>query len=455
MTARNPKPANDKPLAAAVRAMGGYATVASIGATNLIMVLSTFVVWKLAILNWGAEQLGDYLVARRVINVVQLPLICITQLGLVRFGAIAVAQRDTLRIRCLQVSSVVLAVVLSLSVLFVMNAWPELCEQGLFGMSGHQSLVTAISVAIAGMLLHSVVWSQLWVHGSVHRASLLQMAVLTTPAIWMFLWPSLDVSRTVLATGLTWVLVHAVLIVIQLKGSFQSMLPLAEIRQATRQLLQFGLPRVPGGVSAAALFSVPVILAAHDQDALAATYVGTGVALLTMTATMIKPFTLAVLSTASKMLATNDAAVLRRAVIQFGVVGGALATLFVVVVQLLLPGLLTWYLGDEFLAGISVLRILLFAILPYSLFILLRDFLDAMDVRPINTRNLLIALTVFLAIGIAGDGPVQIALALTAALSILAVLSIVDAAQALRRVTSTTATTDAPSLANGEARYAA
>jgi hypothetical protein len=170
------------------------------------------------------------------------------------------------------------------------------------------------------------------------------MAVFVSPVLWLVAWPTLGVSEAILATGLTWIVLHVAILTRQLGSIELRSLQPAAVGAAMGQLLRYGGPRVPGGIAAAALFSLPVILAARGNDLLAATYIGTGVSLLTMTAMLIKPFTLAVLSTASQMLATNDLHVLRRAVIQYGVVGGLAAAVVVGLAEWMLPTVLagTW-----------------------------------------------------------------------------------------------------------------
>jgi hypothetical protein len=82
---------------------------------------------------------------------------------------------------------------------------------------------------------------------------------------------------------------------------------------------------------------------------------------------------------------------------------------------------------------------LLLAVFPYSIYVLLRDFLDAIDERAYNTRNLVIALGAFLAIAVPSESCSRIAQALTFTLALLAVLTIVEVVRALERIGRATA----------------
>jgi O-antigen/teichoic acid export membrane protein len=55
------------------------------------------------------------------------------------------------------------------------------------------------------------------------------------------------------------------------------------------------------------------------------------------------------------------------------------------------PLILLW-LGPQYTDAVAIVRILLIAVIPYTAFVMLRSIIDAVEVRAINTLNLLMAL---------------------------------------------------------------
>ncbi len=423
---------------AARHAMGGTSTVMMMIVTHVVMVLSTVVVWKLAVLNWGTDQLGEYLLARRVINVIQFPLICVTQLGLIRFGSMAWARNDLHQSHAWNASATLIAAALSVVSLACLNANPELWAYWLFGIPGGAALVRSSSIAVVGMLMFSVAWSQYWARMSVVAACVLQMLVLVAAPLLLLLRPDLNVSQAVLALGLVWIVISGAAILLQLSNLRTIRLQWPAIRAASLQLVRYGLPRTPGGLAAAALFSVPVIMATRDGNLQAATFMGTGISLLSMTATLIKPFTQAVLPTASRMLAARDLNALRSAITTFAFVGLSIALIVVAAAAVVLPPALVSYLGPEFLQATGLIRVLLLSVAPFTMFVLLRDFLDALDDRPLNARNQILSLVAFFVIAYPGGGSIRIAAALSAAMLLLAILTVGDVYRVLAHLTKST-----------------
>src|SRR4029453_4844619 len=86
------------------------------------------------------------------------------------------------------------------------------------------------------------------------------------------------------------------------------------------------------------------------------------------------------------------------------------------------------WLGERYLPGTPIIRIVLVAAVPYLGYTMLRAVIDALDERAMNTRNMLWALCITLAasvvLGLAGLGGLGLAIAGTLGLLVLGVLSV-------------------------------
>ena len=98
----------------------------------------------------------------------------------------------------------------------------------------------------------------------------------------------------------------------------------------------------------------------------------------------------------------------------------------VIVGELLIPPFVGWYFGKDFLPAIPIFRACLLGAIPYVVYVLLRNVLDALEVRAVNSRNLIISLAVLMTLCVLNPEIMSMALSLLAALTLLSILSLRD-----------------------------
>lgn len=212
------------------------------------------------------------------------------------------------------------------------------------------------------------------------------------------------------------------------------------VRKSIRAVGRFALPRVPSGVNLGALLAVGPVLAPYAGSLREAGYLVAGQALVRVVEVGTSAIGVVLLPKAASLMARGDRAFLRDRV-------GDMLTLVVHLGVFLLIQLLLWadvitvvWLGPEFRPAIWIIRVLLLGVVPYLAYALLRSVIDAIDMRPINTRYTTIALLVTVAgsvlVMLLGAGGIGLAAAGTVGLWVLGGLSTryLVRALAIRRV---------------------
>jgi O-antigen/teichoic acid export membrane protein len=166
------------------------------------------------------------------------------------------------------------------------------------------------------------------------------------------------------------------------------------MRQHLGVLLRFGLPRVPGEFALVGLFAIPSLLAVRAHGVIEAGQFSAALSVLTMAAGTFAPVGLVVLPRASAQVATGDLAGLRHLVLRILGGGILLAAIGVAIGEILIPPFIRWYFGEAFLPAVPYFRAVLLGAIPYAVYILMRSILDALDVRAVNSRNLIVTLCV-------------------------------------------------------------
>ena len=170
---------------------------------------------------------------------------------------------------------------------------------------------------------------------------------------------------------------------------------LRHIKPYARELLRYGVGRVPGQFGTGAFLSLGPLVATHYVSMIKVGYLLLGVNFLTVMGYTTEPVGVLLLSKLSAMLgrdrmadARSSLPYLMRALMDTSVFA---ALQLVVFADLLIRA----WVGARFLEALNVTRILLLAVPPYLFFMVLRCCIDAATPKARNTQNVLISLACF------------------------------------------------------------
>jgi O-antigen/teichoic acid export membrane protein len=168
-----------------------------------------------------------------------------------------------------------------------------------------------------------------------------------------------------------------------------------------RQLLTYGIARIPGDFGMAGLLALGPVLASHYVNMTQNSYLLLGITCLSMAGIAFSPVGIVLLARISHLLGAGRVGAvneyvghMRSAVLQLS---------FVVAVQGLVFArpLVLWWLGPSSVAGVPVIRVVMLAIPAYMYFLALRSVVDAASEVAYNARNVLITLAVLMALSAA------------------------------------------------------
>jgi O-antigen/teichoic acid export membrane protein len=228
------------------------------------------------------------------------------------------------------------------------------------------------------------------------------------------------------ATGAGWLVVSGIAFV-HVMYRERAQWPGAEsMREHLRVLLRFGLPRIPGEFALVGLFAIPSLIAVRAHGVIEAGQFSAALTMLTIASGAFAPVGLVLLPRASAQAATGDLAGLRTLVLKILAGGILLATLGVLVAEALIPPFIRWYFGTAFLPAIPIFRACILGTVPYVVYILMRSILDALDVKAVNSRNLIITLVVTVALCLINSSVIWMSFGIVASLTLLGALTIRD-----------------------------
>lgn len=401
--------------------------------TEVMVTLAGVLLLKFAASMLGPLGFGEYALGRRVVSLLYLPLIMGLGVAAPRYIAIARAQiSNQYRESSFAFAMLTAGFLPTLIVVLAVNVAPSMASRIIFGSASLAHMIPPASLALAGITLHGMIYSIHRGRSEMGIANALQLTNLGIAPLLAFFIGDRTAAQTLLITGALCLSVSALALVHLVYTERHDWHGTASVREHLRVLLGFGLPRVPGEFALVGLFALPALIAVRTQGVVLAGQFSAAMSLLTIASGSFAPVGLVVLPRASAMAAASDLAGVRHLVIRILFGGAALATIGVVIGELIIPPFVHWYFGPAFVAAIPLFRTCLLGTIPYAIHVLMRSILDALDVRAINARNLIVSVSVLVVLCLVRSEIIWMAWSLVASLALLAVLTLRDVYLRLR-----------------------
>ncbi len=395
--------------------------------TELLVTISGILILKLAASLLGPVGFGEYSLSRRAVGLLYLPLVMGLGIAAPRYIAIARAgAMEGFTESAFATAALTAGLLPPFAIALLLNVAPGFGATLLFGRAELAYLVPPATLALAGIALHSMVYAVYRGRSEMRFANVLQIIDLAIVPPLAFAISKPDAASVLTMTGLAWILVSTIGLLHILFLERAAWGGFARMRQHLAMLLRFGLPRVPGEFALVGLFAIPSLIAVRAHGIVEAGQFSAALSVLTMAAGAFAPVGLVVLPRASAQAATGDYAGLRKLVLQILIGGILLATLGVVIGELLIPVFIRWYFGAAFVPAIPYFRAVLLGTIPYAVYILMRSILDALDVKALNSRNLIITLSVVVILCLVNRSLMWLSASIVASLVLLALLTLRD-----------------------------
>jgi O-antigen/teichoic acid export membrane protein len=264
-----------------------------------------------------------------------------------------------------------------------------------FGNSGERWLVLALLLGVAGMFCTTLALSVMRGLSRFHAAAVLQVLNGVVVPLIGILCADGRVERALAIAGGLWIAIACVVFLRLFRQWAIPALSTSQVYGAIRSLFVYGAPRVPGDIALFGLFALPAYAAVHRNDMVGAGFISVGLSLVQAIATVFAATGFVLLPYWSRAGTSAEARLIAGKRVGMLVIGsGVVATLGLVLLQIFLRLLGRLLLGRLAGAGLHDIRYVMLGAVPYVIYLVLRDYFDAVSVFPMNT----VALTVAIAI---------------------------------------------------------
>lgn len=392
-------------------------------ATEFFSLAASLITYKLAAVLLGNDGFANYALSRRIATLIQSGILMGLSVGITRYISCGTYGKCKDSTGSYFISGIVIVSLALIIFSVVFQIFKSEFAFLLFGSTKYIFLISPINIIIAGFIFHTLSYSYFRGKLFMKMANLMSFINMGLITVFAFLF-NRSLTGGLYFIGLGWLLVSAFFlcsILVQL-GRVD-----VHLIKDSKKLLIYSFPRALGDFALGLLYSLPIIFTAHIADTVKAGYLAFGVSLVNMMGVFVSPISLMLLPKAGELISQGNLTLLKHIATKTVKTTLFTAILIVVFFELFASQLIWVYLGKSFVEIALVCRIVILGSLGTVIFYSIKGILDASYVKPINTRNIIVSLGLFLLLSgvsiISRQNYLYFAVAFVLAVSLLAILT--------------------------------
>jgi len=354
---------------------------------SIIGALINFWFFRAAFVNISEESFYYYAYARRVISFISPVLLAGLTIALPRgIGLFHQYNGKIKRMLFVTFSITLLISILWYALNVFFNDWFTAliwCSVNPFS----QKLNQAIGLYIIGLNLFGCMHSYFRGKLQVVYAGLLELLALTLIPLFAFIFLS-DLVKIYNLISLVLIVINF-LVFISVFGKFKN-INIKYYLKEVKELLSYGILRVPGDVVFALLIFLPAFISSRNFGVEYAGIIGFGSAIITLTNLPASSISFVSLSRFAFMLSESKSKLRREVMLLVlgSIIYGGLVSIFL---YYSLEYLIELFLDKSVLKYVELMKGMVLAIPPFLVFTILRSLIDAAYKRPFNSYNIIIS----------------------------------------------------------------
>ncbi len=360
---------------------------------EFVTLAGQLVAYRLAASYLGSVGFSEYALVKRTIALILPAVMLGLGVAIPRYVAVCTGesvQRD--RRGYLAAGMLLFGASITVS-LVLLNLFKSAVAYLFFGSGNYGYLVAPLSFMIFGLGLHTACYG--YFRGRLEMAKANALNLVNQGIVPLVVFPLYATSTYRLLNGLGafWTVVSLVALLTAGLGG-----PRSETLARTSELLRYGVRRVFADFFQLAFLTLPATFTAHLYGIQEAGFVAFGTSLLTMVASLFFPVGAVLLPEASQMVGEGNLQALERRTLQVLSASSLISVAVIGGIFLFGRPMILLYLGSGFVDVVNVVRVMALGVLPYSIYVCLKNVIDALTVKAINSRNMMIAFGLFLCI---------------------------------------------------------
>lgn len=365
--------------------------------TEFTMLAIGLLLYKLAASMFGQEGFSLYALVRRNLSFLQPLLIMGLGVGIPRYIGYSSLKETTHAEDGYFLGGLFVSIIFTIIFCILAILYAEYSGFWLFGSSYHSIMIIPLCTMLLGSNIQSLCYSYFRGKTMMIQANLLQIVAGGIVPLMSFLLFGSSIYWTLIIMGILWFVI-SVLFCTYRFISINQCLEINVIIAQTKEVLNYSIRRVPGDFALTTLLALPVTFVAHYSGITDAGFVALGIAVFGMVGSVTSPVGIILLPQASYMIARGNETELKQLTVKILKYSVFIALFLTLIFQLGSKDILNIYLGKGYEAASNYIGLILIGSVPYAVYLGSRSVLDAITIKAVNAKNLIISLSFFILI---------------------------------------------------------
>ena len=358
--------------------------------TSVLTILCLILTVKIIANGVGANEFGAYSLVRRIITVIDPVATFAMGFALTRYTAISLNETKGHS----YLSSATLIVFLITALIITLGLWLDLeISKIIFNSSNYISLFHATLALIAGYSMYILLYSHLRGLGLMSIANAWQISVIAIGPL-IISWQALEAGGGVVLIiyGMAALFFLSVPFIVKYLKIYKHLGGHFFRKKKLKELVVYASPRVPGIFSYNLIFAVGPFIAAYQGLLKESGFIVIGQFVLRIVESGMEAFSRVAFPRLSQEFSKSGKEGISKNVSSLFAMIFHIGLYLTVHLFIWSDILIIFWLGPEYIDSLIPIKIIILSILPYLYFVILRNVLDAIEVKSIVSNYLHIAL---------------------------------------------------------------
>ena len=360
--------------------------------TSIIVSLSSIYITRLFAQGMGPDEFGAYSLARRVAFLITT--ISSFDIGISIARYLGINQSKPGRGVEYFFIATCIAIIGTITVISIGLLFSNQFSILIFKSANYEALFHATLLLVAGLNAYFLIYAYYRGRGKMYVSNLWQFLLLSVGSVAIAILFTENISATEITLYMSYLyLIVTPFLFFIIVSNFKKIKAAGSLFSKTRELIIYGGPRIAGGLTYQGFFSLGPLLASYFCNLKDAGFITISQLIIVMfIETAMGSFAMVVLPRAAQLFAEKRQEYLEERInnlFSFIIQTGLFFTIHLVIWS---DVIIMGWVGKNYGPAIILTRVISLAIIPYMCFTMFKSIIDAVEVKAINTFNLLAAL---------------------------------------------------------------
>jgi O-antigen/teichoic acid export membrane protein len=393
---------------------------------QIVIMISAFTINKLLSIGLGVDNYGYYSIIKKTSSVIAFVILSGMGIALPRYLSYHKAQNDNSKMLTTVISALfIVSGVMCFSVIFLLFFKSTLINI-IVGTDDYTLYILAIAFSLS-IAISSFLYSFYRGNGNFVKFSLSQFAIQIV-LMSICIVSSKKLSLLLFLWSLFTFLISSVLMAFEIKKMYvvnnhNNYQIRGQIGKSMKELSIYGVPRLIGDFLLFSFTATPLIVINMKIGIVQSSFFSVGITLMSMISPLFAFLGTTLLPHVSELFAKNEGKKLNRIIMKLLLIYCILAFFASMVIYFKIDFFIKTLFSFDFLTSASVCQIIIWTLLPQSVYLLLRNPLDAVSKIPFNTFNLAVSFILLLVLFFFSHSLQEFGFSFFISFSLLALLS--------------------------------